>query len=83
MQGDGRGNLILKLRPAHNTCIYIIHVCMTLIIMWYQKVCNCRQYCFDLVCTCMYMHVQMYMSVDVHVHVCSIPFLRRGGVGGR
>ena len=22
---------------------------MTLIIMWYQNVCNCRQYCFDLV----------------------------------
>ena len=22
---------------------------MTLIIMWCQKVCNCRQYCFDLV----------------------------------
>ena len=21
---------------------------MTLIIMWYQRVCNCRQYCFDL-----------------------------------
>ena len=27
----------------------LINICMTLIIMWYQKVCNCRQYCFDLV----------------------------------
>ena len=28
----------------------LLHVySMTLIIMWYQRVCNCRQYCFDLV----------------------------------
>ena len=30
-----------------------------------------------------YMHVQMYTCISVDVHVCSVPFLRRGGVGGR
>ena len=34
----------------------------TLIIMWYQRVCNCRQYCFDLVmshqCSTAYTHVR-------------------------
>ena len=29
--------------------IYTVCMYMTLIIMWYQRVCNCRQYCFDLV----------------------------------
>ena len=44
----------------HNGCIYIyverkliqfVYTSnfLTLIIMWYQRVCNCRQYCFGLV----------------------------------
>ena len=29
--------------------VSLINMYMTLIIMWYQRVCNCRQYCFALV----------------------------------
>ena len=35
--------------PQTLTCTQYMYICMTLIIMWYQRVCNCRQYCFDLV----------------------------------
>ena len=56
-----------------------IHVYMTLIIMWYQKVCNCRQYCFDLVrshqCSTaftplvprVYVHEITYYSIIIYI----------------
>ena len=37
-----------------------VHVCF---IMWYKRVCNCKQYCFDLA------RPHEYGTANIHVHV--------------
>ena len=42
--------IVLQIHVLVHACMYMyMYMYMILIIMWYQKVCNCRQYCFNLV----------------------------------
>ena len=58
-----------KILPLENTRYTVYVQYMTLIIMWYQKVCNCRQYCVDL-----HVHVHVHVHV-VRSHQCSTAYM--------
>ena len=51
------------------TCMYNVHVCF---IMWYKRVCNCKQYCFDLARPHEYgtanIHVDTFATTGLHVY---------------
>ena len=49
--------------------------CMTLIIVWYQGVCDCSQYCFGLVRPHQCSSVQR-ISLVPHIHLLNITFFK-------